>query len=222
MEKWIKLSVCLFFLYCFAEHIIVPETVFPAEAVSSESYIDESCEDEQNNESKQNTTSKNADMYSGLTPRPMPDYIKTFSVVLSESCMFVSEDYFQQYSQVSSVTVKNPDCEFYDSELTIPDTAVIYGYPGSTAQVYSEKYSRKFVELEINPQTAEAYELKKGDLSGDGNIDIQDLVILNKAILGKTLISEAQLKCIDFNENGKPDVEEMLLLLKYIIGLEDI
>ncbi|MBE6875738.1 MAG: hypothetical protein E7496_03290 [Ruminococcus sp.] len=61
--------------------------------------------------------------------------------------------------------------------------------------------------------------LLEGDADGNGQIDILDVVTLNKAILGKETLSENQLKAIDFNGNGKPDSEESLKLMKYIVGL---
>ena len=61
--------------------------------------------------------------------------------------------------------------------------------------------------------------LLEGDADGNGQIDILDVVTLNKAILGKETLSENQLKAIDFNGNGKPDSEESFKLMKYIVGL---
>lgn len=59
----------------------------------------------------------------------------------------------------------------------------------------------------------------KGDATGDGEVDILDVITVNKAILGKEIISQEQLEAIDFNDNGKPDSDESLTLLKYIVGL---
>ena len=61
--------------------------------------------------------------------------------------------------------------------------------------------------------------LKAGDASGDGEIDILDVITINKAVMGKEPITDAQLKAIDFNGNGKPDSDEALTLLKYIVGI---
>ena len=61
--------------------------------------------------------------------------------------------------------------------------------------------------------------LLEGDADGSGQIDILDVITLNKAVLGKETLSEIQLKAIDFNSNGKPDADEALTLLKYIVGI---
>ena len=71
---------------------------------------------------------------------------------------------------------------------------------------------------EESESTAED-ELLLGDANGDGNIDILDVIVINKAILGKEEISEKQLKAIDFNHNGRPDSSESLAIMKYIVGL---
>ena len=65
----------------------------------------------------------------------------------------------------------------------------------------------------------EASEIMSGDADGSGKVDILDMIIVNKAILGKENLSENGLKAIDFNGNGKPDSDESLKLLKYIVGL---
>ena len=60
-----------------------------------------------------------------------------------------------------------------------------------------------------------------GDANSDGQIDILDVITMNKAILGKETLSETQLRAIDFNGNGRPDSEETLTLMKYIVRLID-
>ncbi|MBR7084248.1 MAG: dockerin type I repeat-containing protein, partial [Oscillospiraceae bacterium] len=58
-----------------------------------------------------------------------------------------------------------------------------------------------------------------GDADGSGEVDILDVITVNKSILGKELMTEAQIKAVDFNGNGKPDSSESLTILKYIVGL---
>lgn len=48
--------------------------------------------------------------------------------------------------------MENSECEIYDSETTISNTAPIYGYTGSTAEAYAEKYYKNIVSLSENPQ----------------------------------------------------------------------
>lgn len=74
-------------------------------------------------------------------------------------------------SNLTSVVVLNPDCNIMDNAYTFygysdVDAAyfsgTIYGYSGSTAEEYAEKYGRNFFTL-IN-----------GDVDMNGNIDALD------------------------------------------------
>ena len=60
---------------------------------------------------------------------------------------------------------------------------------------------------------------KLGDADGNGDVDILDVITINKAILGKDTISESGLANIDFNKNKKPDSDEALTVLKLIVGI---
>ncbi|MDE6019741.1 MAG: leucine-rich repeat protein [Ruminococcus sp.] len=54
-------------------------------------------------------------------------------------------------SNLTGISIENPNCYIYDSENVFPPNAVIYGYEGSTAYAYSLKYGRKFVALNDGP-----------------------------------------------------------------------
>lgn len=53
---------------------------------------------------------------------------------------------------LEKVYIKNPNCEFspeegFEDEI-FPESTVIYGYKGSTAEKYAEKYNRTFIALD--------------------------------------------------------------------------
>ena len=73
---------------------------------------------------------------SSLTSITIPDSVTTI-----EGCAF---DYC---SSLTSITLNNPNCEIANSKSTIHYNATIYGYEGSTAQAYAEKYDREFISL---------------------------------------------------------------------------
>ena len=54
---------------------------------------------------------------------------------------------FEYCTSLASITINNSECEIYDSRGTIYSSATIYGYCGSTAQAYAEKYDRNFVAM---------------------------------------------------------------------------
>ncbi len=61
--------------------------------------------------------------------------------------------------------------------------------------------------------------LKQGDADSDGNINILDVILVNRAILGKSSLTAEQVKAVDFNRNGYPEPEEALMMMKYIVGI---
>ena len=67
--------------------------------------------------------------------------------VLPESVTSVGAEAFADCGSLKDIIFENPKCEIYDSEYTISNTSVIYGYAGSTAQSYAEKYGREFIAL---------------------------------------------------------------------------
>ena len=72
------------------------------------------------------------------------------SIDIPENVEFIGEDVFDVSSlwepALETITIRNPKCEL--SEDSIPEKTIIYGYKGSTAQEYAEKYNRKFIDIE--------------------------------------------------------------------------
>ena len=103
---------------------------------------------------------------------------------------------------VEDIYILNPKCSIYDDESTISTgyygqfSGTIYGYDGSTAQAYAEKYKKNFVSLGSQPttetekptsgsteNTTSTLKLAKGDANGDNSIDMSDVVIVMQACL---------------------------------------
>lgn len=110
----------------------------------------------------------------------------------------------------------------------IPKTTVIRGYECSTAQAYAEKNGYTFEVISSNPTEPEVptdttgiQELMPGDVNNDNSIDILDVIAMNKAVLGKEIFTEEQIKISDFNQSGAVDANDSLQLMKYIVGLID-
>ena len=74
------------------------------------------------------------------------------------------------------------------------------------------------VATETTPSTP-AGELELGDVDGDGEVSILDVITINKAIMGKEVLSDAQNKAADVNGNGTPDSGDALQVLKKIVGI---
>ncbi len=65
--------------------------------------------------------------------------------------------------------------------------------------------------IEEDPQT--------GDVNGNGEVDILDVVILNKALLGAEKLTKAAEKLVDVDGDGKPTAADSLLIMKYLVKL---
>ncbi len=95
------------------------------------------------------------------------------SMTIPENITSIEDYAFQGCSELTKIIIENPECEIENDENTISDTATIYGYKDSTAQAYAEKYKRNFVVLDDKPSDSK---IIKGDVTGDGTIDIADVV----------------------------------------------
>lgn len=140
------------------------------------------------------------------------------SINIPENIAKIGYHAFFGCTSLASLTIKNRNCKIdneSDTTLGVYGRTVIIGYEDSTAEAYAERWGFKFVTLleELEPDVI------TGDADGSGEIDILDVITVNKAILGKENLSENGLKAIDFNGNGKPDSDESLTLLKYIVGI---
>ncbi len=61
-----------------------------------------------------------------------------------------------------------------------------------------------------------------GDNNGDGEIDIIDLLKVQKNILGVSKLDEAYLKASDVNKDGLVDIVDLLKVQKHILGVNPI
>ncbi len=104
-------------------------------------------------------------------------------------------------------------------ESGISKDIVIHGYENSTAQAYAEKHGNEFVALDdVSPEPIEP-NITLGDVDGTGNIDILDVILLNRYVLGKSTLSENQQKAADVDKNGKPEPADGLMIMKKIVGI---
>lgn len=92
-------------------------------------------------------------------------------------CMF--SNWGKYAANVKSVTIENPDCNFWKFEGTEEKPLTIYGYEGSTAQKYCEKNGErmhvvfKSIGEKPAPQPVNDYG-EFCDANGDGDIDSAD------------------------------------------------
>ncbi|MDE6776776.1 MAG: dockerin type I repeat-containing protein [Oscillospiraceae bacterium] len=61
----------------------------------------------------------------------------------------------------------------------------------------------------------------KGDATGDGEVDILDVIVANKAILGQKTLTPEQAQALDIDSNGIVDTTDSLAIMQYITGLTE-
>lgn len=71
------------------------------------------------------------------------------------------------------------------------------------------------------PEVSKTSVMQSGDVNGDEAVGILDIILVNRAVLGKVVLSESQIKAGDIDKNGKIAPEDSLIIMKYIIGLLD-
>ncbi|WP_297959044.1 leucine-rich repeat protein [uncultured Ruminococcus sp.] len=109
------------------------------------------------------------------------------------------------------------DARTYAEELqevkgrTLAET-VIHGYEGSTAEAYANMYGLKFEAID----DTKLY--KNGDINGDGQFNVGDLVLMNRYILGTYTFNEKQFKSADLNGDGNADIFDVTEFRKKILA----
>ena len=122
-------------------------------------------------------------------------------------------------TNLESVTIKNTSCVMETAGgVPFSQNTVIYGYANSTAQTYAQEQGNEFQLLEGNPDDL-AVPYRLGEVNGDGKINILDVILVNKAIYGKAVLTEEQVRAADVNRTGSPDASDSLMIIKYIVRL---
>ena len=58
-----------------------------------------------------------------------------------------------------------------------------------------------------------------GDVNLDGNVDLADAVLLNKAVAGTVVLNEQAAKNADCNSDGVRDANDSMVLLMFLVHL---
>ena len=87
-------------------------------------------------------------------------------------------------------------------------------------QGFTDEYEFAF-EVHQEPATEFEADFTAGDVTLDGNVDILDVITVNKAILGKETLTAMQNKAADINRDDKVDSTDALAILKQIVGIAE-
>lgn len=131
------------------------------------------------------------------------------SMVFHKNIKYIGQKALSSCASLRFVTIENPDCEIYDANNTFSNdytddfifTGTIYGHENSTAQAYAEKYDMNFAVI--------------GDLNGDCQFTVADLVCAEKYLLGSGGLPDW--KAGDRNNDNEFDVYDMVLLRRHLV-----
>lgn len=84
-------------------------------------------------------------------------------------------------------------------------------YARSDIITYTDGFIEIIGEIDYTP----------GDLNQDGSVDVLDVIMLNKSILGRLSLNPLQQKAADLDGDGVPSSNDSLMMLKKIVGLLD-
>ena len=193
------------FSWCRAlETAVIPDSVV---SIGDQAFL--SCDALKNLTMPDNIPNMGNNVFQWCTSLPIE------SVVIPEGTTEIEDGQYSEYYTLKSVTIPNSVTRigataFQGTALTsvkIPNHVTFLG----------SREGRNTSDISSPEQTGSAF--TAGDADGSGSIDILDVITVNKAVLGKEILTSAQLKAIDFNGNGKPDSDEALSLMKYVVGL---
>ena len=60
-----------------------------------------------------------------------------------------------------------------------------------------------------------------GDVNADGDIDIMDVIAVNKYLLGGSLLNQSQYVAADVDADGEVTTTDSLIILKYVVDMID-
>ena len=111
--------------------------------------------------------------------------------------------------------------EFYASGLSSNLDAGGKTDPVQIETVPEQETTEKSVETSSEQATENTAggDYTLGDVDESGQVNILDVITLNKSLLGKENLNSFQQKAADVNFSGTPDTADALLIMKYIVGL---
>lgn len=96
------------------------------------------------------------------------------SMEIPENVALIDYYAFSESADLKEVKILNPECVICEPSVPRRDDVVIYGYDGSTAWAYAEKYDYKFESLGEYSGTTTPEAVLLGDANCDGLVTIAD------------------------------------------------
>ena len=123
------------------------------------------------------------------------------------------------------VNIKNNYISHFDYNLDAASliSQINLNYPTMNAEVSENKILSTGMTLKLKGNGEKTYTIViYGDNNGDGNIDIVDLLKVQKDILGVNKLNDAYKEAADVNKDGVVDIIDLLKIQKHILGVSKI
>lgn len=133
------------------------------------------------------------------------------TVVLPASVSNVGYAAFYNCANLTDITIANSSCAIFDNQYTIYSGAKMHVAEKSTAYDYAIKYNRTFDYI----TTALVV---KGDVTGNGKLDLYDAIAICKHIMGMTKLTAEQEKVADITGDGKIDLYDAIEIAKALLA----
>ena len=132
-------------------------------------------------------------------------------VILPDTIQSIGSFAFRECTSLRSITIPKETTIVDDAFMNANPELVMYGYTNSPAQTYAEEKGFTFIPLDV----------VKGDLSGDGVVDINDVTDIQKILVGDSQLTNEQLYAADVDGDGIVCVRDATHVQKYLAGIID-
>ncbi|MBR1528730.1 MAG: Ig-like domain-containing protein [Oscillospiraceae bacterium] len=141
-------------------------------------------------------------------------YMKNVVITYTSESELPSET--EIFTETESVVETETESE---TELIVPSE-----FPSETETVAETESETELIVTTEFPSETETVsetdpEIMLGDLDSNGSLNILDVIMINRAILGKDHLTPEQNQAADFDQNGKVESNDSLAMLKQIVGV---
>ncbi len=131
------------------------------------------------------------------------------NIDIPRSVNFIGGYAFHKCGYLTSVIIRNPDCEI--EEDIVGSNVTIKGYSDSTAKTYAKTESLTFSSLGAAPV------IVNGDVNSDGVANLYDVIMICQYLTKSINLSYEQQDRADFNGNEKVDLYDAIGIAKFIL-----